>query len=147
MGSPEHVRRSGTTITAATVMLACKIVPPRRRLQPSATPPEVVAQVEQWRRERRWSASRIAFELNGEDNHKPPLAIVAKRPGHMVHLDVMKVGRIPDGGGWRVHGRDSEQTRAASRTMTKTSHALLGEHRKWTRPYTPRYNGKVERYN
>lgn len=23
----------------------------------------------------------------------------------MIHLDVKKVGRIPDGGGWRVHGR------------------------------------------
>lgn len=29
----------------------------------------------------------------------------------MTHLDVKKVGRIPDGGGWRVHGRDSEQAR------------------------------------
>ncbi|WOC13250.1 IS481 family transposase ISNfa1 [Gordonia sp. MP11Mi] len=46
--------------------------------------------------------------------------IVAKRPGHMVHLDVKKVGRIADGGGWRVHGRDSEQARAAARTKTKT---------------------------
>jgi transposase InsO family protein len=26
-------------------------------------------------------------------------------PGDMVHIDVKKLGRIPDGGGWRVHGR------------------------------------------
>jgi len=26
-------------------------------------------------------------------------------PGDMVHLDVKKLGRIPEGGGWRVHGR------------------------------------------
>lgn len=26
-------------------------------------------------------------------------------PGGLVHLDVHKLGRIPDGGGWRVHGR------------------------------------------
>ena len=26
-------------------------------------------------------------------------------PGDLVHLDVKKLGRIPDGGGWRVHGR------------------------------------------
>jgi transposase InsO family protein len=32
------------------------------------------------------------------------------RPGELVHLDVKKLGRIPDGGGWRVHGR-SEQVR------------------------------------
>jgi transposase InsO family protein len=27
------------------------------------------------------------------------------RPGDLVHMDVKKLGRIPDGGGWRVHGR------------------------------------------
>ena len=26
-------------------------------------------------------------------------------PGDLVHVDVKKLGRIPDGGGWRVHGR------------------------------------------
>lgn len=26
-------------------------------------------------------------------------------PGELVHLDVKKVGRIPDGGGWKAHGR------------------------------------------
>jgi transposase InsO family protein len=26
-------------------------------------------------------------------------------PGDLVHVDVKKIGRIPDGGGWRVHGR------------------------------------------
>ena len=28
-----------------------------------------------------------------------------ERPGELLHVDVMKLGRIPDGGGWRVHGR------------------------------------------
>ncbi|RFU42265.1 IS481 family transposase [Actinomadura logoneensis] len=27
------------------------------------------------------------------------------KPGAMIHLDVKKLGRIPDGGGWRMHGR------------------------------------------
>ena len=31
-------------------------------------------------------------------------------PGSLIHVDVKKLGRIPDGGGWRVHGR-SEQVR------------------------------------
>jgi transposase InsO family protein len=26
-------------------------------------------------------------------------------PGDLVHMDVKKLGRIPDGGGWRAHGR------------------------------------------
>lgn len=29
-------------------------------------------------------------------------------PGSLVHIDVKKLGRIPDGGGWRVHGRSEE---------------------------------------
>ena len=31
-----------------------------------------------------------------------------ERPGELVHLDVKKLGRIPDGGGHRVHGRAKE---------------------------------------
>jgi transposase InsO family protein/transposase-like protein len=29
------------------------------------------------------------------------------RPGEQVHVDVKKLGNIPDGGGWRVHGRQA----------------------------------------
>jgi transposase InsO family protein len=28
------------------------------------------------------------------------------RPGELLHVDVKKLGRIPDGGGWRIWGRD-----------------------------------------
>ena len=45
--------------------------------------------------------------------------IVARYPGHMVHLDVKKVGRIPDGGGWRTHGRGSDQAKAVDRAKAK----------------------------
>jgi transposase InsO family protein len=31
-----------------------------------------------------------------------------QRPGELLHVDVKKLGRIPDGGGWRVHGRSEE---------------------------------------
>ncbi|MEV7133543.1 IS481 family transposase [Arthrobacter sp. NPDC093128] len=31
-------------------------------------------------------------------------------PGELIHVDVKKLGRIPDGGGWRAHGR-SEKVR------------------------------------
>jgi transposase InsO family protein len=30
------------------------------------------------------------------------------RPGELVHMDVKKIGKIPDGGGWRAHGRSEE---------------------------------------
>ncbi len=28
-------------------------------------------------------------------------------PGELLHVDVKKLGRIPDGGGWRIHGREN----------------------------------------
>jgi transposase InsO family protein len=28
-----------------------------------------------------------------------------EQPGDLLHIDVKKIGRVPDGGGWRVHGR------------------------------------------
>ena len=30
-----------------------------------------------------------------------------ERPGELIHIDVKKLGRIPEGGGWRAHGRGS----------------------------------------
>ncbi|MCP2344504.1 IS481 family transposase [Nonomuraea roseoviolacea] len=38
------------------------------------------------------------------------------RPGELVHVDVKKIGRIPDGGGWRIHGRD-QRSHHPSRTV------------------------------
>jgi transposase InsO family protein len=35
-----------------------------------------------------------------------PLRYVACHPGALVHQDHKKLGRVPDGGGWRVLGRD-----------------------------------------
>lgn len=29
------------------------------------------------------------------------------RPGELAHMDVKKLGKIPDGGGWKAHGRAS----------------------------------------
>ncbi len=156
---------------------------------------------------------RRFVDPNGVSN-RVPKRILARCPGHMVHLDVKKVGRIPDGGGWRTHGRGSEQAKAAQRSKTGgkrggyvylhsavdgysrlaytealrdekaitaigfmhrarvwfAAHgivhvqrivtdngacyrahdfgtAMLGaRHQRFT-PYTPRHNGKVERYN
>lgn len=37
------------------------------------------------------------------------------RPGELIHVDVKKIGRIPDGGGWRAHGRQMGSTGAKKR--------------------------------
>ena len=36
-------------------------------------------------------------------------------PGELVRLDVKKIGQIPPGGGWRIHGRNSAQARRSKR--------------------------------
>ena len=53
-----------------------------------------------------------------------------ERPGELVHMDVKKIGRIPDGGGWRALGRAARET-----TRSRTSkigydyvHSLIDDH-------------------
>ena len=49
------------------------------------------------------------------------------RPGELIHLDVKKLGRIPDGGGWRASGRGPRprQTRGAGYDYI---HAAVDDH-------------------
>ena len=49
---------------------------------------------------RRFGVSRLKSRSSA-----PVVRYEWPEPGDMVHLDVKKLGRIPDGGGWRVHGR------------------------------------------
>jgi transposase InsO family protein len=46
---------------------------------------------------RLWHVDRVTGE--------PIRRIEMTRPGELVHVDVKKLGNIPDGGGWRIHGR------------------------------------------
>jgi transposase InsO family protein len=49
------------------------------------------------------------------------------RPGELVHVDIKKLGRIPDGGGWRVHGRRrGGQHRRAHTTARRGNHPIVG---------------------
>ena len=53
------------------------------------------------------------------------------RPGELVHVDVKKIGRLRDGGGWRVLGRDSlehRRARNASRVGYEYVHAAIDDH-------------------
>ena len=47
-------------------------------------------------------------------------------PGELVHIDVKKLGRIPDGGGWRAHGR-SESVRGRGIGFDYV-HAVIDDH-------------------
>jgi transposase InsO family protein len=52
------------------------------------------------------------------------------RPGELVHMDVKKLGRIPDGGGWRVHGRGSGSIRRDRTTRVGFDyvHSVVDDH-------------------
>jgi transposase InsO family protein len=53
------------------------------------------------------------------------------RPGELLHVDVKKLGRLRNGGGWRIHGRDSDQSRAARRAPRvgfDYVHAAIDDH-------------------
>lgn len=52
------------------------------------------------------------------------------RPGELVHMDVKKLGRIPDGGGWRAHGRASGSIQRDRSTIVGFDyvHSLVDDH-------------------
>jgi transposase InsO family protein len=49
------------------------------------------------------------------------------RPGELVHMDVKKLGRIPEGGGWRVHGRGIPRDRVDGPGYDYV-HSLVDDH-------------------
>jgi transposase InsO family protein len=53
-------------------------------------------------------------------------------PGAMIHVDVKKLGRIPPGGGWRLHGRDAAVSVANRHKKTKIGydfvHTAIDDH-------------------
>jgi transposase InsO family protein len=55
------------------------------------------------------------------------------RPGELVHMDVKKVGRIPDGGGWRAHGRQMGRTAAQKKARIGFDyvHAVVDDHSRY----------------
>ncbi len=110
----------------------------RPHTSPRQTPPEIETRVVELRRQRRCGPDGLSMESGVPArtvsrilarHDVPPLAeqdpitgqlirasrrtklrYERKQPGELVHMDVKKLGRIPQGGGWRAHGR-SEQVR------------------------------------
>lgn len=44
-------------------------------------------------------------------------------PGDLIHVDIKKLGKIPDGGGWRMSGRGSAQDRRAGSARDRAARA------------------------
>ncbi len=55
-----------------------------------------------------------------------------RTPGSLVHVDVKKLGRIPKGGGWRLHGRDAAVSVANRHKKTRVGydyvHTAIDDH-------------------
>jgi transposase InsO family protein len=100
---------------------------------PQRTPRAVERRIERLRRDTKLGPARIAgiVDMHGSTVHRVLVRqglnqlramdrptgrvirrIVTSRPGELVHIDVKKLGRIPDGGGWWAHGRGQVAYRA-----------------------------------
>lgn len=51
-------------------------------------------------------------------------------PGSLVHMDVKKIGRIRDGGGWRAHGRENREEHydRSTRVGYDYVHSMVDDH-------------------
>jgi transposase InsO family protein len=119
---------------------------------PHRTPKKLEAKIVKLRRARKLGPARIAGQLgvpastvhrvlarNGLNRlawmDRPTGRLIRRyehdQPGDLVHVDIKKLGRIRPGGGWRVHGRDSEQhraTRRSTRVGYEYIHTAIDDH-------------------
>ena len=115
---------------------------------PNLISDELGDRIEVIRREKKWGPDRISGYLAGQEISVAPATVhreLKRRglnrlrdldrptgedlrevvryehgaPGDMIHIDVKKVGKIPDGGGWWAHGRESEKALASRRVANK----------------------------
>lgn len=128
----------------------------RPHRSPTRTPADVESAILALRSQRRLGPARIAGILGMHPStvhrvltrHRQPRLAWLDRPtgrvirryerehpGDLVHVDIKKIGRIRDGGGWRMHGRQSMQStasRAAVRRGERVGfeyvHAAVDDH-------------------
>ena len=55
-----------------------------------------------------------------------PIRYVKDCPGELVHVDIKKLGKIPDGGGWWAHGMENRGT--PHRVGYEFAHSMVDDH-------------------
>ncbi len=125
----------------------------RPKRSPRQTRRPMVRRILHLRRKRGWGPARIAAKLGlrsstvnrvlrreGEPrlnevdlatrkaNRGKVVRYEHERPGDLVHVDVKKLGKIPDGGGWRFYGRaqGKRNKSLASRAALDPEHRTPG---------------------
>ena len=120
----------------------------RPHTSPNRTPEKCRRRIIELRKQRRWGADHIAFEVghaastvqkiliaeglgrldSGDRATKEPvIRYQRERPGELVHVDVKKLAGIPDGGGWRIHGRGQAPGTERSSTGYRFLHSALDD--------------------
>ncbi|WP_371633718.1 IS481 family transposase [Streptomyces sp. NBC_01259] len=122
--------------------------PSRPHTTPHRTPPETEAAVCDLRQDRKLGPARIGpiLGLPASTVHRiltrhglnrlawldrptgePIRRFECDRPGELVHVDIKKLGNIPDGGGWRTVGRTAgNQNRQATTDLRKSCKPVIG---------------------
>lgn len=128
----------------------------RPRISPSRTPARVEQELIRLRRAERWGRDQLAAAVGVSPRTasrvlarrgEPHLSLLdpmtgeviraskttavryeRDRPGELVHMDVKKLGRIPDGGGWRSLGRDVADRHRDSPVGFDYVHSLVDDH-------------------
>ena len=120
----------------------------RPNTSPNATPPECRRRIIELRKQRRWGAAHIGQKSAGPaptvqtiliseglrrlDSGDRATAEPIRRyqrdhPGELVHVDVKKLAGIPEGGGWRIHGRGRAPTAKRASTGYRFLHTALDD--------------------
>jgi transposase InsO family protein len=77
-----------------------------------------------------WELDSITGEVL-RASRKTTVRYERDRPGELVHMDVKKLGRIPEGGGWRADGQTTRNHRSRA-TKTRIGydyvHSLIDDH-------------------
>ena len=115
---------------------------------PNSTPASCRRRIVELRRQRRWGAAHIGHEVgragstvqrilhdeglgrldSGDRATAEPVRRYQRdRPGELVHVDVKKIAGIPDGGGWRIHGRGQAPPAKRSSTGYRFIHSALDD--------------------
>jgi transposase InsO family protein len=120
----------------------------RPRTTPHRTPPKTEARVCELRQTRKLGPARIGpiLGLPASTVHRflarhrlhrlawldrptgqPVRRYERSRPGELMHVDIKKLGNIPDGGGWRTVGRTAgDRNRQATTSERKSSTPVIG---------------------
>ena len=121
----------------------------RPHRSPNRTPRSCRRRVIQLRKKRRWGADHIAHETglaastvqsilrraglarldygDRATHTEVPRRYQRDRPGELIHVDIKKIAGIPDGGGWRIHGRGNDATAGHSGVGYRYIHTALDD--------------------